>query len=136
MVAQFFRKKALQNCNKLTLKSPTSVNITIRNFRPFRLKFGVGGTIIALRSRFWVPSAGTETRRLLTKCVTCKKVTGHHYALPISPELPPFCYDTSTRPLSNVGIDFAGPLTVKDRSSTHVKVYICLFICPLPELSI
>ena len=77
---------------------------------------GVGGTIVALRNRFWVPSARAETHRLLVKCVTCKKVTGHHYALPMPPELPQFRYDTSTRPFSNLGIDFAGPLTVKDRS--------------------
>ena len=49
---------------------------------------GVGGTIVALRNPFWVPSARAETRRLLVKCVTCKKVTGHHYALPMPPELP------------------------------------------------
>ena len=94
---------------------------------------GVGGTIVALRNRFWVPSARTETRRLLAKCVTCKKVTGRHYALPMPPELPKFRYDTSIRPFSNVGIDFPGPLTVKDCSGIHIKVYICLFTC-LPAL--
>ena len=47
----------------------------------------------------------------------------------MAPELPSFRYDTSTRPFSNVGIDFAGPLTVKDRSGTYIKVYICLFAC-------
>lgn len=67
--------------------------------------------------------------RLLAKCVTCKRVTGPQYALPMSPELPLLCNDTSTRSISNVGIDFAGPLTLKDRSGTHFKVYICLFTC-------
>ena len=57
------------------------------------------------------------------------KVTGRHYALPMPPELPQFRYDTSTRPFSNVGIDFAGPLTVKDRSGMHIKGYICLLTC-------
>ena len=90
---------------------------------------GVGGTIVALRNWFWVLSARAETRRLLVKCVTCKKVTGHHYALPMPPEVRQFCYDTSTRPFSNVGIDFAGPLIVKDCSGMHIKVYICLFTC-------
>ena len=91
---------------------------------------GVGGTIVALRNHFWVPSARTETLHLLAKCVTCKKVTGRHYTLPImSPELPQFRYDTSARPISNISIDLAGPLNVKDRSGTHVKVYICLFTC-------
>ena len=104
-------------------------DLIIRDCHHRQHHVGVGGTIVALRSRFWVPSARTETRRLLAKCVTCRKVTGRHYALPTSPELPSFRYDTSTRPFSNVGIDFAGPLTVKDRSGTHVKTYICLFTC-------
>ena len=90
---------------------------------------GVGGTIVALHNWFWVPSAFAETHRLLVKCVTCKKVTGRHYALLMPPELPQFRYDASTCPFSNVGIDFAGPLTVKDSSGVHIKVYTCLFTC-------
>ena len=90
---------------------------------------GVGGTIVALCNRFWVPSAHAETHRLLVKCITCKKVTGRHYALQMPPELPQFRYDASTCPFSNIGIDFAGPLRVKDCSGMHIKVYICLFTC-------
>eukprot|EP00794_Sanderia_malayensis_P018328 gene18328-biopygen12271 len=90
---------------------------------------GVGGTIVALRNRFWVPSARSATRRLLTKCVTCKKVTGRHVQLPTPSELPLFRYDTSLRPFSNIGIDFTGHLTVKGRSGDHIKVYLCLFTC-------
>ncbi|MCP4480546.1 MAG: hypothetical protein GY818_20870, partial [Planctomycetaceae bacterium] len=71
---------------------------------------GVGGTIVSLRQRFWVPSARSTTRRLLNKCVRCKKVTGRHYLLPASPELPKFRLDTTIRPFSNVGIDFTGHL--------------------------
>ena len=90
---------------------------------------GVGGTIVALRTRFWLPSARSEARRLLSKCVRCKRVTGRHYLLPMSSELPPFRYDTSIRPFSNVGVDFTGHLTVKNRSGDHVKFYVCLFTC-------
>eukprot|EP00794_Sanderia_malayensis_P016463 gene16463-biopygen12133 len=90
---------------------------------------GVGGTIVAIRNRFWVPSARSATRRLLTKCVTCKKVTGRHVQLPTPSELPLFRYDTSLRPFSNIGIDFTGNLTVKGRSGDHIKVYLCLFTC-------
>ena len=68
-------------------------------------------------------------RRLLCKCIRCRKVTGHHYTLPRSPELPQFCQDTSIHPFSTIGVDFTGHLTVKDRSGNHIKVYICLFTC-------
>eukprot|EP00795_Rhopilema_esculentum_P000542 gene542-biopygen7104 len=66
---------------------------------------GVGGTIVALRKRFWVPSARSATRNLLRKCLKCKRVTGRHYPLPMSAELPTFRVDTSSRPFSNIGAD-------------------------------
>ena len=90
---------------------------------------GVGGTIVSLRDRFWVPSARSETRRYLSKCVQCKRVSGRHYSLPLPPELPHFRFDTFIRPFSNVGVDFTGHLIVKNRSGEHIKVYICLFTC-------
>jgi len=43
--------------------------------------------------------------------------------------LPQFRQDTSVRPFSNIGVDFTGHLTVKDRAGNHIKVYICLFTC-------
>ena len=32
-------------------------------------------------------------------------------------------------PFAHIGIDFAGPLYVKDKSSDLSKVYVCLFTC-------
>jgi len=86
-------------------------------------------TIIALRNRFWVPAARATARRLLCRCTWCCKVTGRHYTLPTSPELPQFRQDTSVHPFSNISVDFIGHLTVKDRSGNHIEVYICLFTC-------
>ena len=88
---------------------------------------GVGGTIVMLRDRFWVPSAHAITRRLLPQGATCRKVTGHHYSLPQSPELPKVRQDTSAHPFSNISVDFTGHLIVKDRSGNPITVYICLF---------
>ena len=94
---------------------------------------GVGGTIVALRNRFWVPTA--TACRLLRKCTRCREVTGRHYTLPPSPELPQFCQDTFIRPFSTIGVDFTGHLTVKDRSGNHIRyIFVCL-PASLPELS-
>ena len=93
---------------------------------------GVGGTIVALRNRFWVRSASSATRRLLNKCLPCKKVTGRPYALHAPPQLP-LRYDTSLRPFSNIGIDLTCHLTVKSRSGDHMKgsyegIYMFLYL--------
>eukprot|EP00794_Sanderia_malayensis_P019755 gene19755-biopygen16404 len=89
---------------------------------------GVGGTLVALRQRCWIPSARSITRQLLRTCITCRKVTGKPYLLPTS-AAPSFHLDTANRPFSNVGIDFTGHLLVKDRSGHPQKVYICLLTC-------
>ena len=90
---------------------------------------GVGGTIVAIRQRFWIPSVRSVARRLLHKCSTCKRVTGRPYLLPTPSELPQFRMDTSNPPFSNIGIDFTGHFLVKDYHNNHRKVYICLFTC-------
>ena len=90
---------------------------------------GVGGTIVAIRQRFWIPSVRSIARRLLHTCSTCKQVTGRPYLLPTLSELPQFRLDTSNPPFSNIGIDFTGHFLVKDYHGNHRKVYICLLTC-------
>ena len=90
---------------------------------------GVGGTLAAIRQRFWIPSVRSVARRLLHKCSTCKRVTGRPYRLPTPSELPQFRLETSNPPFSNIGIDFTGHFLVKDYHGNHRKVYICLFTC-------
>ena len=89
----------------------------------------VGGTIVALHNRFWVPAAHATACCLPRKCTRCSKATGHHYMSPMSPELPQFRQGTSRRLFSNIGVEFTSHLTVKDHSGNHIKVYICLFTC-------
>ena len=61
-------------------------------------------------------------QRLLRSCVLCRRFEGHPYR-----PLPPFRMNEAP-PFSYTGIDFAGPLYLKE-SSTSPKVWICLFTC-------
>ena len=90
---------------------------------------GVGGTILTIRQRFWIPSVRSVAHRLLHKCSTCKWVTGRPYLLPTPSELPQFRLETSNPPFSNIGIDFTGHFLMKDYHNNHHKVYTCLFTC-------
>ena len=59
----------------------------------------------------------------------CRRHQGKAYQPPPAPPLPPFRVKES-QPFSNTGVDFAGPLYVKDAStSTSRKVWICLYTC-------
>ena len=62
------------------------------------------------------------------ECVTCRKLTGKPYSAPTTAVLPDFRVREAP-PFSRVGVDFAGPLYVKQKSGEMDKAYIALFLC-------
>ena len=52
-------------------------------------------------------------KSLLSKCSTCKRIIGKPYDSPGAPPLPPFRVSDDAA-FSQIGIDFAGPLYVRD----------------------
>ena len=81
-----------------------------------------------LRSKFWVPKDRQCVKKVLNKCVVCKKLEGKAYGAPCSAALPEFRV-TEAPPFSKVGVDFAGPFYVKSETASMTKVYIALFSC-------
>ena len=88
---------------------------------------GQESVLSTLRERFWIVKGRSAVRRVLKKCVDCqnrKAPTGEQFMakLPedrITPYKPPFTY---------VGVDFFGPIEVKQGRS-RVKRYGCIFTC-------
>lgn len=80
-----------------------------------------------LRENFWVTHASAAVRKILSKCVFCRKYKGKLCQqkmadLPrerITPDLPPF---------TNVGVDYFGPIEVKHGRS-YIKRYGVIFSC-------
>jgi hypothetical protein len=90
---------------------------------------GIRATLTELRSRFWVPKGRQTIKRVLKICVTCKRWQGAAYSSPKTAAMPEF-RAREAPPFSKVGIDFAGPLYVKDPKSRDMrKVYIAIFSC-------
>ena len=92
---------------------------------------GVQETLAQLRSRFWVVKGRQAVKRVLSKCSICKKLEGMSYATPNAPPLPEFrlCDDFA---FSNIGVDYAGPLYVKDiytKSESMNKAFIVIYTC-------
>ena len=107
-------------------ESPVAESI----IRSIHLQMGHGGreqVLSRLRERYWVVQANALTRRVLSKCVVCRRSFGNSLTqmmadLPsdrVSPDLPPF---------TNTGVDFFGPFHVKQGRSL-VKRYGVLFTC-------
>lgn len=80
-----------------------------------------------LRKKYWVVSANSAARRIISKCVTCRrlktKTAEQKMAnLPFErtrPNLPPF---------TNVGMDYFGPIVTK-RGRSLLKRYGVIFTC-------
>ena len=88
-----------------------------------------GLTLTQLRSRYWIPKGRQTVRRVIYKCVICRRAEGKAYAVPPPPDLPEFRVQQDF-PFTNCGVDFAGPLYVRpmfEKDGEMHKVYIALF---------
>ena len=68
-------------------------------------------------------------RKILQQCVTCKKIQGVTFRRP-QPAHPPETRVTETAAFTHVGVDFAGPVYVKEMNGHEKemkKAYICLY---------
>ena len=91
----------------------------------------VRDTLTELRSRFWVTKGRQTVKTAIENCSVCKKLQGRSYAVPPPPLLPEFRVSDEFA-FTRVGVDFAGPIYVKDvfaKKGDMNKVYIALFTC-------
>ena len=95
---------------------------------------GIRDTLATIRERFWLIRGREAVKRIIKKCVTCRKAEGVSYAATAPPDLPASSVSEEP-PFNNVGLDFAGPLYVQNTgnqensSESSSKVYILLFTC-------
>ena len=89
---------------------------------------GVKATLTELRSRIWLVKGRSTVKKILRECVVCKKYEGQHYRIPPPPPLPSFRVQEAP-PFSHTGVDFAGPLYIKQPESKQAKVWIALYTC-------
>jgi hypothetical protein len=102
-------------------------NLIIRHYHAQDGHAGVNHVLASIRQKFWIVKGQSEVRRVLSKCMECKKRNGPLGAQIMAP-LPEARVTPSEYPFAKVGIDYFGPLTVKQKRS-HVKRYGCIFTC-------
>ena len=112
-------------------RSSHFTNLVINECHLKVLHNGVRETLTELRSCFWVVKGRQAVKTVIGKCSVCKKIEGRSYAVPQSPPLPEFRLSDEFA-FSRVGVDFAGPMYVRDifaKRGGMNKVYIALFTC-------
>ena len=76
---------------------------------------------------FWLPKGRTVIKKLLNKCITCKKLNSFSFKYPKRTD---YIGDrvNFVKPFLHTGIDYTGHFFVKMGDET-VKMYLLLFVC-------
>ncbi len=89
-------------------------------------------TLATLRQEYWVPKGRITVQKIIEKCQICKTFEGGPFEAPKMAALPK-ARVVPSRPFTYTGVDYLGPLfikeTEKDGTKFTSKVWICLFTC-------
>ena len=90
---------------------------------------GVKEILTELRSSYWLVRRRQFVRKVIHCCLMCRKLEGRPFQSVPSPPLAEYRVRQS-RPFCYTGVDFAGPLYVKQSViSKRGKVWLCLYTC-------
>ncbi|MEM7375589.1 MAG: reverse transcriptase domain-containing protein [Bacteroidota bacterium] len=89
---------------------------------------GVNHTLSEIRTKYWIPQGRAEVKYVLKRCKICRKHQGGPYKMPA---MSPWPKSKLTRsiPFKRTGLDYFGPLYVKQTDGSTQKVWVCLFTC-------
>ena len=88
---------------------------------------GVSQVLAAIRKKFLILKGGSAVRRVVNKCIQCRRWNAKPEAQIMAP-LPAARVTPGGAPFTAVGIDYFGPIPVKLKRS-RVKRYGCIFTC-------
>ncbi|XP_029054586.2 uncharacterized protein LOC114881867 [Osmia bicornis bicornis] len=92
-----------------------------------------GGTQLTLayiQQRYWIIGGRAPVKSHILRCVVCARQRGIR-AHQMMGQLP-LSRVTPSRPFAHTGVDYAGPITMKNskgRCSKTIKGWICVFVC-------
>ena len=85
-------------------------------------------TLTQLRAEYWLPKGRSIIKAFIHRCSRCKFFDSQPYNYPKAPALPKDRV-TLDCPFHTVGLDYLGPLYVRDSINDLFKTWICLFTC-------
>ncbi|KMQ91270.1 hypothetical protein RF55_8889 [Lasius niger] len=105
-------------------------DLVVRREHIRNLHSGLQATISAVRRRFWPLAARSVTRKVIHGCIVCFKC--RPVALEALMADLPRNRVTISRPFTHTGVDYAGPILLKEsrrRNAKMHKAYISIFMC-------
>ena len=102
-------------------------NLIIQDFHRQQGHCGPTHVLTSIRQKYWIVRGLSAVRRVLANCMDCRK-RNVRPGEQIMASLPEARIAPSEPPFTHVGVDYFGPLYVKQGRS-EVKRYGCLFTC-------
>ena len=85
---------------------------------------------VAITFSFWVVRGRQVVRKIIHRCVVCRKVEGKPFATSVSAPLPEFRLNSEISAFQSVGLDYCGPVYLKDSTrNASSKAWISIFSC-------
>lgn len=102
------------------------VKLIVEDVHRKQLHSGINHTLIAVRDKYWVIKGRSLVRRVVKACLVCRR----YAPIRLQVQMPPLPKDRITRsyPFSVCGVDFTGPVYVKNGNQV-TKSYIVLYTC-------
>ena len=114
-------------CPKLLPRGEYYTYLLIQEVHQRLVHVGVSHTLSQIRQEFWIPQGRAEVRKVISKCVVCKRHSGPSFRLPNMPAWPRERVSQSAV-FQYIGLDYLGPMNVKVGEIVE-KMWICLFTC-------
>ena len=116
----------------LSKEHPIS-DLIIRHVHERNHHIGRNATISIIRQEYWITSGKSKVRQILSRCFFCRKESVKTKN-PLMADLPSKRLEIGCHTFQNVGVDYFGPILVKQgrrtrRSAGSAKRYGALFTC-------
>ncbi|KAF5302055.1 hypothetical protein FQR65_LT19138 [Abscondita terminalis] len=127
------RNSTLRFSTKFPILLPNKshfTNLLIQRAHLFTLHGGVQTTLAQIRENHWIVNGRNTVKGIIRQCVTCFKANPIH-PKPLMGQLPNVRTEI-TRPFCNAGVDYFGPLFIKEglrRTARLSKAYGAMFVC-------
>ena len=112
---------------KLLPKNDFVTNLIIKQAHEKLCHSGISHTLSQIRREFWIPHGRNTVRKIISRCILCRKHKGPPFALP---KMPPWPRERVSRsaPFQFTGVDYLGPINVVVNGATQ-KMWVALFTC-------
>ncbi|XP_018368261.1 PREDICTED: uncharacterized protein LOC108764467, partial [Trachymyrmex cornetzi] len=94
------------------------------------LHAGADATLAAVRQKYWPIRARGTVRKLLRGCIKCFR-SKPRFSEQLMGDLPMHRV-TPSRPFSSTGVDFCGPIYIREgsrKNSKRIKTFVAVFVC-------